>query len=127
MHRITKNVAGGFVEITVRGFWQAEDIPAFAEDLRQALREFPCSKSLYNFTDAAIQPQDVVAAMQAMAQSPAFAGRRVALYTEGAFARMQAKRVASVGYNMQVFGSRVEALAWLAADPVEPALIAYSG
>lgn len=126
MHRITKNVAGGFLEITVWGFWQAEEIPGFADDLRQALREFPCSKSLYNFTDAAIQPQDVVAAMQGMARSSDFTGRKVALYTEGAFARMQAKRVAAVGYNMQVFGSRADAIAWLAADPVEPALIAYS-
>ena len=108
MHTIANRVAENFIEITVTGFWSIDHIADFVDDLRNAIREFPGltntpPMSLYNYTDAAIQPQDVVAAMQAMASSAEFGGRKVALYTEGAFARLQAKRVAAAGRCDRLF------------------------
>lgn len=120
MHRIVNNVPLGFIEITVSGFWDVDHLDDFARDLAVAIRDFPAigetPASLYNFTDASIQPQIVVAKMQEMARSPAFAGRRVALYTDGSLARLQAKRVSEAGANMRVFYSRADALEWLAAS-----------
>ena len=130
MHRITNRIAEGFIEITVSGFWEADHIVEFAADLRAAIRAFPATgsppASLYNFTDAAIQPQDVVGAMQGLAAAPDLAGRKVALYTEGAFARLQAKRVAAVRDNMRIFGSRAEAIAWLKAKDHLDVVPAYA-
>ncbi len=120
MHVIKNNLALNCLEITVSGFWTPEHLDAFKADLKQAIAAFPtpgrAPASLYNFTDAAIQPQVVVAKMQAMASSKDLAGRKVALYTEGRLARLQAKRVAEAGSNMRVFETRADAVAWLTSE-----------
>lgn len=117
MHHIKNNLTLNCIEITVSGFWSPAHLEEFTVDLKRAIAAFPATgrppASLYDFTDAAIQPQEVVAKMQAMASSPAFAGRKVALYTEGRLARLQAKRVSDAGTNMRVFDTRAEAVAWL--------------
>ena len=128
MHVIKNNLALNCLEITVSGFWTPEHLEAFAADLKQAIAAFSATgrtpASLYNFTDAAIQPQVVVARMQAMASSKDLAGRKVALYTEGRLARLQAKRVSEAGSNMRVFDTRADAVAWLSGEDAVPMAIA---
>lgn len=116
MHTITNNILLGFIEITVIGFWTPEEFTVFAGDLAAAIAAFPSTRppmSLYNYTDAAIQPQVVVTQMQAMARNVAV-DRSIAMYTDGCLARQQAKRVAAECEHMHVFDSRAEALDWLA-------------
>jgi hypothetical protein len=130
MHVIKTNLVLNCIDITVSGFWSPEHLDDFAQDLTRAIVAFPATgrlpASLYNFTDAAIQPQSVVAKMQAMASSKAFAGRKVALYTEGQLARLQAKRVSEAGSNMRVFDTRADAIAWLMDHEMKPAGISAS-
>jgi hypothetical protein len=130
MHTIVNNVELGFLEITVVGFWEPDELDAFAADLRRAIQAFPDigrpPGSLYNFTRAAIQSQQVVRKMREMAASPAFAGRRVALYTDGGLARLQARRVAMASDTMRVFESRAEAVAWMVGAE-SPAVSAACG
>jgi len=61
-----------------------------------------------------------------MAASKDLAGRKVALYTEGRLARLQAKRVAEAGSNMRVFDTRADAVAWLIGEDAVPMAIAAS-
>ncbi len=117
MHRIEVDPATGLVEITVEGFWDAAHVGDFARDLADATtrarsRGRP-SIVLCDYTRAAIQPQEVVGALQRMVQAPVHRSRRVALYTEGRLATMQARRVASVRDDVRVFDDRGSALAWL--------------
>ena len=115
MHRITYLPAFHILDIEVSGFWRVQDFRTFAANLAAALAAAPGRlppNSLYNYTDAAIQSQELVAMMQAMAQQ-VDPGRRVALYTEGRLARMQARRVAAHCPSMAVFDDRPSALAWL--------------
>ena len=119
MHSFTSDPARGVIEITVAGFWTLEEFGEFTRALQHHIRMWPGSTppmSLYNYTDAAIQSQDVVAAMQHLA-STVDPHRRVALYTEGRLARMQARRVAMAGSQMRVFDSREEAIEWLTSKP----------
>ena len=119
VHIIENNVALGFIEVTVEGFWDEEHFDAFVVELQTAIMDFQRTgappMTLYNYTNAWIQPQAVVAKMRALAQHPAMIGRKVAMYTEGVLARQQAKRVAEGRANMQVFSCRADALAFLLA------------
>ena len=115
MYSITHSDTRNILEITVSGFWTVEAFGAFVRDLRLALAVAPGAEppaSLYNYTDAAIQSQEVIALMQDLARSVA-PNRKVALYTEGRLARMQARRVAMAGTQMRVFENRGEAMGWL--------------
>jgi hypothetical protein len=110
------NIYLGIVEITVSGIWSEEEFARFESDLTKAIVSYPSSKppmSLYNYTNASIQTQSVVAKMQDLARAVS-PDRSVALYTEGSLARLQAKRIASVAPNMEVFETRQGALGWLA-------------
>lgn len=124
MHNIEKNVALGFIEVTVEGLWEEEHFDGFVEELRAAITSFPAAgkppMTLYNYTRAWIQPQNVVAKMRALAQHPAMIERKVALYTDGVLARQQARRVAEGRENMRVFDCRADALAFLADDTSQP-------
>ena len=117
MHTIEQNVALGFIEVTVEGFWEEAHFDNFIVDLQKAIVNFPRTgappMTLYNYTNAWIQPQAVVAKMRALALHPAMINRRVAMYTEGVLARQQAKRVAEGRDNMCVFDCRADALAFL--------------
>ena len=72
MHSFTSDPARGVIEITVAGFWTLEEFGEFTRALQHHIRVWPGSTppmSLYNYTDAAIQSQDVVAAMQHLAST----------------------------------------------------------
>ena len=117
MHSITPNTALRFIEVRLVGLWSMEEFQSFVVELRTAIAEFPKGDrppgTLYNFTDAVIQTQEVVRAMKALAENPSMTHRRVAMYTEGVLARQQAKRICENRDNMFVFSSRAEAIDWL--------------
>lgn len=121
MHRIDRLLAQRIIEVTVSGFWDEAHFDTFVADLRDAIAGFPPGvppMTLYNYSDAAIQTQAVVAKMRALALHPSMVHRKVAMYTEGVLARQQAKRVAEGRDNMRVFDSRAAALAYLLNDAV---------
>ena len=115
MYSIRHDQTLNILEITVGGFWTVDEFGAFVRELQCALSVAPGKEvpmSLYNYTGAAIQSQEIVALMQDLARGVA-PGRKVAMYTEGRLARMQARRVAMAGARMRIFDSRSEAMAWL--------------
>jgi hypothetical protein len=130
MHTITTDRLTGVIEVTVSGFWTVSHVQSYREDLVRELREMARlgvdTKTLYNYTDAAIQSQEVVAAMKTLAADPDLANRRTAMYTEGMLARMQVGRVSALRPDMKVFTDRGSAMAWLLA-PQEPGTAPHEG
>lgn len=110
------------IEVRVEGLCSLAEFNCFVGELRRAIAMFPGTgrppSTLYDFTDATIQTQEVVAAMKALAENPAMTHRRVAMYTEGVLARRQAQRICENRLNMFVFESRAAAVKWLASGPV---------
>lgn len=119
MHIVTINRDLGVIEVRVEGLCTLDDFQAFVAQLRSAIMSFGIqarsTSTLYDFSKAAIQTQDVVAAMTALAEHPAMLHRRVAMYTEGVLARRQAQLVSQNRTNMRVFSTRKDALEWLAS------------
>ncbi|KQT35272.1 hypothetical protein ASG29_03985 [Sphingomonas sp. Leaf412] len=118
MHKITSDVARRIIEVKLDGLCSMDEFRTFVIELRDAIARFPVGDAppatLYDFTGATIQTQEVVAAMKALAENPAMTHRRVAMYTEGVLARRQAERICENRSNMFVFTSRASALDWLA-------------
>ena len=70
---------------------------------------------LYDYTDVSIQSQVVIGLLQDMARTDGYKSRRVALYSSGRVAVLQARRVAAASDRFAVFDDRGAALDWLAA------------
>ncbi len=123
MHTITLDMSAGIIEVTVSGFWTEAHVADFGRDLHDAgVRMSMTGKPhslLCDYTNAAIQSQTVVAALQAMVMNAKIKSRRVALFTSGQLARQQARRVATVRDTMAVFDDRASALDWLKGDEIE--------
>lgn len=121
MYNIILNEQLHFIEVKVVGLFSIEEFQSFVIDLRTAIVKFSLRDgppgTLYDFTDAVIQTQEVVSAMKALAEHPLMTHRRVAMYTEGVLARQQAKRICENRDNMFVFSGRAEAVEWLTAKP----------
>lgn len=119
MHTITVNPDHGMVEVTVEGFWTSDHLRVFAGELLAALQAATAggrsSIVLCDYTRAAIQSQEVVAALQAFMANPPIRSRKVALFTKGMLARQQARRLAATRDEIRVFDDRAAALAWLEA------------
>lgn len=117
MYTINVNHDARYIEVKVEGLCTLAECEAFTKELRSEIARFPIGSkppaSLYDFTKANIQTQDVVLAMKALAEHPAMVHRRVAMYTEGVLARQQAKRICENRDNMAVFNSRAAALEWI--------------
>ncbi len=124
MHTITTDLETGIVEVEASGFWTTDHVEGFLRDLaREARRVLATGKRhmlLCDFTQAAIQPQDVIATLQHMALTLQLKSRKVALYTDGKLARLQVRRIASVRDDMAVFDDRASAMAWLLDDRPDP-------
>ena len=104
--------------IEMRGWWTIDLIPDYLAALRCALthlRSSGCpSKEQQALIDAAaydVQSQDVVAAHNAISDSPEFRARRVAVVAKAALLTRQARRA---GPLYRVFADHAAALAWLA-------------
>lgn len=120
MYKIMPNEKLGFIEVKLDGLCSLSEFYSFTDELRAEIARFPVSvqppATLYDFTGATIQTQEVVLAMKELAENPAMKHRHVAMYTEGVLARRQAKRICENRSNMFVFGSREEAISWLASS-----------
>ena len=119
MYRITTDLAKAIIEVKVEGFWSTDQVEAFAGDLAtQVARVALTGKRqavLYDYTDVAIQSQSVIGMLQDMARADGYKSRRVALYSGGRTAVLQARRVAAASDRFAVFDDRRAALDWLAA------------
>ena len=126
MYCITVNAASGIIEVGVSGFWSVAEVDDFAVALRHAIHSVRVTgkrhRMLYDYSAAAIQPQDVIAALQALARDIATPAARTALFTGGRFARLQANRIAAVRDDIRLFDDRSSAMAWLGgeSDTAEP-------
>lgn len=126
MHTITRNEELRFIEVKLCGLCSMEEFQEFVGELRSEIARFPVGRrppaTLYDFTEASIQTQEVVLAMKALAEHPAMVHRRVAMYSEGVLARQQAKRICENRSNMFVFASRAEAIDWIVSgETAKPA------
>ena len=67
MHTITFNEGLRFIEVKVEGLCSIDEFQAFTVELRNAIARFPAGPTppatLYDFTAATIQTQEVVQAM----------------------------------------------------------------
>lgn len=117
MHQIIRHEQDRIIEVKLIGLCSMDEFRAFTDELRATIASFLLGDrppaTLYDFTGATIQTQEVVAAMKALAEHPTMVHRRVAMYTEGVLARRQALRISENRPNMCVFKSRADALEWL--------------
>ncbi len=120
MHTITTDLETGIIEVEASGFWTVPHVEGFLRDLeREARRVLATGKRhmlLGNFSQSAIQPQEVVAMLQRVALTIPLKSRKVALFTNGKLARLQVKRIVAVRDDMAVFDDRASAMAWLLRD-----------
>ena len=131
MHTITTDLDTGIIEVEASGFWTVPHVEGFLRDLeREARRVLATGKRhmlLGNFSQSAIQPQEVVAMLQRVALTIPLKSRKVALFTDGKLARLQVKRIVAVRDDMAVFDDRTSAMTWLLADALaHPAAAAAS-
>lgn len=119
MYQITTDIAKAIIEVKVEGFWSVDQVEAFAIDLAaQVARVALTGKRqgvLYDYSETMIQSQAVIGMLQDMARADDYRSRRVALYSNGRKAILQAQRVASASDRFAVFDDRRAALAWLTA------------
>ena len=73
MHTITTDLATGIIEVDASGFWTIAHVEDFLRDLeREGRRVLATGKRhmlLCNFSESAIQPQEVIAMLQRVAVS----------------------------------------------------------
>lgn len=123
MYSIRTDIAAGMIEVEVAGFWTVDEVKAFGHDVGEAARTIATTGAshvlLCDYSKAAIQSQEVVTAFQVLVLSFPHKSRKLALYTTGPFARMQARRVARLRDTMAVFDDRASALEWLLADQID--------
>lgn len=121
MYFITTDFAKAIIEVTIEGFWSLDQVTVFAQDLGSHVARVALTGRrqavFYDYSGALIQSQAVVGALQDMARNDEFRSRRVALYSGGRMARLQAQRIASAASErFAVFDDRQAALDWLAAS-----------
>ncbi len=120
MHTITTDLDTGIIEVEASGFWTVPHVEGFLRDLEcEARRVLATGKRhmlLGNFSQSAIQPQEVVAMLQRVALTIPLKSRKVALFTDGKLARLQVKRIVAVRDDMAVFDDRTSAMTWLLRD-----------
>lgn len=119
MHTISFDLERRLIKVKLEGLCSLAELEAFSSELRSAILSFPdggrSMGTLYDFTGASIQTQEVVLAMRQLAEHPLMVHRRVAMHTAGVLARRQAERICEHRSNMRVFDDQEEAVAWLLA------------
>ncbi len=119
MYQVKVDLARGMFETAISGFWTLADVEAFGREANAAAARIAATGrapvSLCDYTNAAIQSQEVIAAFQRMMDNPTTRSRRVAMYTSGVMARMQATRATANREEVRFFTDRREAERWLLA------------
>jgi hypothetical protein len=111
--------ARGLVRITMHGFYDVQDVPAFLEARRTAHAELGLSRNqhltLNDLRGMRVQKQEVIEAFQKGLAAPEEKARRLAIVVDAAMARGQASRAIDSA-DTCYFTDVVEAEAWLCAD-----------
>lgn len=119
MYTLDVDQASGRISVAFTGFLTLNDVQRFVGEIVghvRALRILGRQQTMfYDYSEAAIQSQDVVAALRDLARSNRLQSKRVALYTSGRLATMQAKRIAATHAHFAVFDDRAAAIEWLDA------------
>ena len=119
MFGVTVDMERGLFETRIEGFWTLADVAAFGAAIAEASGRIAAigraPVSLCDYTGAALQSQEVINALQAIMENPVHRSRRVAMYTSGAMARMQAVRATASREEFRFFTDRAEAERWLMA------------
>jgi hypothetical protein len=114
------DLARGLFETRIEGFWALEDVAAFGRAVTDAGARIAATGrapvSLCDYTGAAVQSQEVIAALQALMENPVVRSRRVAMYTAGPAAHAQAARATRNRDEFRFFDDRAAAERWLLAD-----------
>ena len=117
MHRIDVDLATGIIEVEFIGFWGEDDVQAFASDLALHTERVAATGRahlmLYDYSRATIQAQNIISALQRLVQNVPRRAARIALFTSGQLARLQAKRIATVRSDIRTFETREAAVDWL--------------
>lgn len=109
------------METAISGFWTVKTIADFRRAVTEAGERIERVTgrppvSLCDYTNASIQSQEVIAAFAEMMDNPIVRSRRVAMYTSGVMARMQAQRATRHRPEIRFFSDLDEARAWLRAE-----------
>lgn len=117
MHVMKTDLRTGIIEVEMIGFWSLEDVAAYRRDLsiesKQVAAVGKRHMLLVDYSQAVIQQQVVVAALAALTHEIESPALRIAAFTQGRMAKLQAKRIAAERDDIRIFDSRAEALAWL--------------
>lgn len=120
MFSVIVDLEHGCFETALSGFWTLETVAAFGKAVTQAGQRIQQVTgrppvSLCDYTGAMIQSQEVINALTTMMENPVVRSRRVAMYTGGVMARMQAVRATRNRHEFRFFTEKDEARAWLYA------------
>ena len=107
------------VHIELAGLFGEEDIPTYRNERRAAHAQLRCGANahftLVDLRELKIQPQESVAAFQAILANPEFRSRRIAFVVAPTLTRSQLLR-ALAGRGTCCFETVAEAEAWLLED-----------
>ncbi|KQM37385.1 hypothetical protein [Sphingomonas sp. Leaf10] len=108
------------LDIDLRGLWDPAIVLRFRDALATTLGRLPTlgcplgqQVTLFDMTQFAVQPRDVLPLLEQIAANPNVTSRRIAIIANSTLLKMQAKRLAP---NIALFEARESALAWLAKD-----------
>ena len=117
MHVMKTDLRTGIIEVELIGFWSLDDVAAYRRDLSGEAKQVAAIGKrhmlLVDYSQAVIQPQVVVAALASLTHEIERPSLRIAAFTQGRMAKLQAKRIAAERSDIVIFDSRAEALAWL--------------
>ena len=117
MFSVTVDLEHGVFETAMTGLWTIDTMEEFGRAVEHAIQRIRATGraplSLCNYSGAMVQTQEVMAAFAAMMENPAVRSKRVAVYTDGALTRLQAKRATDEHEEFRFFTDRAEALKWL--------------
>ncbi|KQM22570.1 hypothetical protein ASE73_13730 [Sphingomonas sp. Leaf24] len=108
------------LDIDLRGLWDPAIVVRFRDALATMLARLPAlgcplgqQVTLFDMTQFAVQPREVLPLLEQIAANPGVSSRRIAIVVNSTLLKMQAKRLAP---NIALFEAREPALAWLAED-----------
>lgn len=119
MYSFKTDMRNGVIEIVMSGFLMPGDVDRFRADLAEEAATVRATgraqATLYDYTEAAIQSQETVAALGRMARDNPLRARKTAIFTAGRLARRQACRIVDGVDHIRMFEDRAAALEWLRA------------
>ena len=108
------------VKASMHGFLSLSDVAGFAEDERAAVESMGLGSGefylLIDTSEAVIQPQEVVAALQHLVLTATYKAKRIAVARQGSLTKLQTRRILNVRGEATVFDTLEEAELWLFSE-----------